>query len=169
MDEVRALFGAEDGLETRRVQPSQVVADLDGVCSRTELLEATWQGVSGRAQTARPALVAAYNALAEAPGEAFLCAAWGAHVETRRDSREAFDEYDGVLSGDAAMMRLISSPEDTVNIPEKAVRSPRRAMTRPVPRREALRNDPNKTPISSKSGSRVQSVTGIWITLPSSS
>jgi ATP-dependent helicase/nuclease subunit B len=106
---VQALCGA-DGPKTRRVSPSRACVPLADAYTPRELFEATWEGLWGRGDAReRPEkalLLAAYNILVDRLPATAAGAAWGAYVEARRDSREPFDQYDGVLLDTAIVADL---------------------------------------------------------------
>lgn len=108
VDDATALFGGEGGVQVRRIRPSDVSVPVEESFTRRELLEATWEGLwrRGRTEPANDILVAAYNTLLAQPYTPISAAAWGAYIETRRDSKEPFDEYDGVISAPPLLRRL---------------------------------------------------------------
>ena len=106
VDEVRKCFEGE--INTTRVRLSEVVPDYPAVTRPVELMERAF--LDGQPQLLQDQ-VSRWAGPALAPprlADAYLNARAGADCESRRESPDAFDQYDGVVVSEHLLARLQS-------------------------------------------------------------
>ena len=106
VDEVRKCFEGE--IDTTRVRLSEVVPDYSEVTGPVELMERAFLDGQMQLQQDQVSRWAGPALDAERLADACLNARAGAECESRRESPDAFDEYDGVVASEHVLARLQS-------------------------------------------------------------